>query len=163
MYWPVAETYIRVTGKWRYLWRIVDERGRFVEFRLTAKRNTKAAKSFLYQARRNCGLYPPMTIVTDKTPTYPAIIKAMDLYAYTDLPIKHIDHNGSSNRIESDRASLNRSTDPGTGFQTLHTAKATIKAAEAFRPIKRHHLTEPFMNTAAEIRLDDQRLFQIDI
>ena len=78
MWWHVDETYIRVSAKWRYLWRIVDQRGRFVDFTLTAKRNSKAAKRFLDQARRNCGHYPPATIVTDKAPTCPALVDSME-------------------------------------------------------------------------------------
>ena len=66
MVWHVDETYIRVAGIWRFLWRIVDQKGQFADFRLTAKRDAKAAKAFLKQARSNCGLYPPATIVTDK-------------------------------------------------------------------------------------------------
>ena len=66
MMWHVDETYIRVSGKWRYLWRIVDEHGRFVDFRLTARRDSKAAKAFLKAAQHNSGHYPPATLVTDK-------------------------------------------------------------------------------------------------
>lgn len=68
--WHLDETYIRVSGKWRYLWRIVDQNGRFVDFRFTDKRNSKAAKVFFQQPRGNCGLHPPAIIVTDKAPTY---------------------------------------------------------------------------------------------
>jgi IS6 family transposase len=71
MYWHVDETYIRVCGKWRYLWRIVDQKGQFVDFRLTARRDLKAAKAFLKQAQSNCGLYPPATIVTDNENGHP--------------------------------------------------------------------------------------------
>jgi len=49
----VDETHIRVSGKWRYLWRIVDLRVQFVVFRLTAKRDSKAAKALLKYARTN--------------------------------------------------------------------------------------------------------------
>ena len=47
MLWHVDETYIRVAGKWRYLWRIVDQRGQFVDFRLTTKLDSKAAEAFM--------------------------------------------------------------------------------------------------------------------
>ena len=36
--WHVDETYVRVRGKWRYLWRAIDENGQLVDFRLTARR-----------------------------------------------------------------------------------------------------------------------------
>lgn len=152
MWWHVDETYIRVCGKWRYLWRIVDQKGQFVDCRLTAKRDSKAANAFLQQARRNCGLYPPATIVTDKAPTYPRIIEAMEDHAYFNQPIKHINQKGCNNRIESDHAALKRIVNPGKGFKTMRTAKATLLAIEAFRTIKRGHVFHPPENPAAEIR-----------
>lgn len=44
------ETFISVAGKWRYLWRAVDANGQMVGFRLTARRDAKAAKAFLNKA-----------------------------------------------------------------------------------------------------------------
>ncbi|MES0827343.1 DDE-type integrase/transposase/recombinase [Ruegeria sp. SCPC11] len=41
------ETYVRVGGKWRYLWRAVDQSGQLIDFRLTTRRNAKAAKAFI--------------------------------------------------------------------------------------------------------------------
>ncbi len=153
MLWHVDETYIRVAGKWRYLWRIVDQRGQFVDFRLTTKRDSKAAKAFMAQAQRDCGLYPPMTIVTDKAPTYPAIIRAMGPHAYSNLPVEHINHKWCNNRIESDHAALKRITDPGKGFKSLRSAKVTLQAVEALRTIKRGHIVEKSTNAAGEVRL----------
>jgi IS6 family transposase len=48
--WHVDETYLRVGGKWRHLWRAVDANGQMVDFRLTARRHAKAAKAFLNRA-----------------------------------------------------------------------------------------------------------------
>lgn len=55
--WHVDETYIRVGGKWRYLWRAVDANGQMVDFRLTARRGAKAAKAFLKALLQNSELY----------------------------------------------------------------------------------------------------------
>lgn len=49
--WHVAETYIRVGGRWCYLWRAVDQFGQLIVFRLTARRNAKAARANLKTAR----------------------------------------------------------------------------------------------------------------
>jgi|GEM_PF-2914438 len=117
------------------------------------KRDSKAAKAFLAQARRDCGLYPPMTIVTDKAPTYPAIIKTMGDHAYSNLPVEHINQKWCNNRIESDHAALKRITNPGKGFQSMRSAKATLQGVEAMRTIKRGHLFEKPKNAAAEVRL----------
>ena len=51
--WRLDETYIKVRGQWKYLYRAVDKDGNTVDFLLTAKRDTKAALRFLRQAIRN--------------------------------------------------------------------------------------------------------------
>ncbi len=58
------ETYVRVGGKWRYLWLAVDQKGQFIDFRLTAKRDAKAAKAFLKQAIGGVRLYRLVSICT---------------------------------------------------------------------------------------------------
>ena len=45
--WRVDETYVRVGGKWKYLFRAVDKHGRLIDFMLSDRRNTKAAHRFL--------------------------------------------------------------------------------------------------------------------
>jgi transposase, IS6 family len=62
----VDETYIRVGGKWRYLWRAVDANGQMVDFRLTAHRDAKVAKAFLNKAIERVRLRQPIKICTDK-------------------------------------------------------------------------------------------------
>lgn len=69
--WHVDETYIRVGGESRFLWRAVDANGQMVDFRLTARRDTKAAQAFLNKAIERVRLHRPVTIVTDKAPAYP--------------------------------------------------------------------------------------------
>lgn len=94
-----------------------------------------------------------MSIVTDKAPACPAIIRAKDPHAYSDQPIKHIDHKGSSNLIESDHAALKRIINPGRGFQSLLTGKTTIQTIEAFRTLQHGDLREQPGNAAVEVRL----------
>ena len=50
--WHVDETYIRVGGKWRYLWRAVDANGQMVDFRLTARRDAKDVQGATQGLRR---------------------------------------------------------------------------------------------------------------
>ena len=138
--WHVDETYIRVGGAWRYLWRAVDQRGRMIDFRLTARRDARAARAFLKQARGMARLYQPLAIFTDKAPAYARIIGEINRRLGTDDAIVHIDRKWMNNRIESDHASLKRIIDPGKGFQTLRSAKATLQGVEAMRTIKRGHV-----------------------
>ncbi len=138
--WHVDETYVRVGGKWRYLWRAVDQRGQFVEFRLTARRDARAAKPFLRRARDNARLFQSQAIVTDKAPTYARIIREINDRAFQGDPILHVDRKWRNNIVESDHASLKRLTDPAKDFQSLRAAKATFRGIEAIRTIKRGHV-----------------------
>ncbi len=72
--WHLDETCIRVNGRWCYLWRAVDQFGQLIDFRLTARWDAKAARAFLYQERETVRLYQPLTIITDKAPTYAKVI-----------------------------------------------------------------------------------------
>ena len=73
--WRVDETYIKVRGKWAYLYRAVDKLGNTIDFYLSATRNTKAAKRFLGKALRGLKEWEqPEVLNTDKAPAYAAAI-----------------------------------------------------------------------------------------
>jgi IS6 family transposase len=48
--WHMDETYVKVNGRWAYLYRAVDSRGRTVDFYLSSRRNSKAAYRFLVKS-----------------------------------------------------------------------------------------------------------------
>ena len=158
--WYVDETYVRVGGKWRYLWRAVDQHGQVIDFRLTAKRNVSAANAFIRQAHETVRIYAPMSITTDKAPTYKRVIADLNRYCFPGEEVIHVTRKGLNNRIESDHAALKRITAPGKGFQSLRTAKATLKGIEAIRMIKRGHVIDPPANTTGEVRLLNE-LFEL--
>jgi transposase-like protein len=62
--WRVDETYVRIRGKWVYLYRAVDSAGRTVDFRLSGKRDVGAAKAFFRKAIKSQGS-APRTITLD--------------------------------------------------------------------------------------------------
>ena len=77
--WRVDETYVRVGGKWKYLFRAVDKHGRLIAFMLSDRRNTDAAYRFLRKAIKAMSTYPPSSITTDKLASYPrAILRLQD-------------------------------------------------------------------------------------
>ena len=133
--WHVDETYVRVGGKWRYLWRAIDQFGRGVDFRLAARRNAKAARAFLRQAFETARLYRPVTITTDKAWIYKKIIAEKDVYCDPPDQIRHIDRKYLNNRIASDHAALKKVITLMRGFQSLKEAKATLKGIKAIRMI----------------------------
>ncbi|MDQ1252128.1 MAG: transposase, family [Euryarchaeota archaeon] len=72
--WRVDETYIKVKGEWKYLYRAVDSDGNTIDFMLCAKRNRKAAKRFLKKALGSKRNQIPRAITVDKNPAYPTAI-----------------------------------------------------------------------------------------
>ena len=76
--WHVDETYVRVDGQWRYLYRAVDGTGQTIDFRLSAKRDKKAARRFLRRALARENTCNPRTVVTDRLESYPGAIREME-------------------------------------------------------------------------------------
>jgi transposase-like protein len=75
--WRVDETYVRVKGKWLYLYRAVDATGQTVDFLLSPKRDAAAAKRFFRKALRQPHTVNPRTITVAKNAAYPIATKAM--------------------------------------------------------------------------------------
>ena len=72
--WRVDETYIKVKGKWKYLYRAVDSNGETLDFMFSAKRDTNAAKRFFRKDLKSKHNKQPRVINVDKNPAYPAAI-----------------------------------------------------------------------------------------
>lgn len=137
--WHVDETYVRVNGPWCYLWRSVDQRGRLIDFRLTARRNANAARAFKRQASETVRCYQPMTAITDKAHNYAKVIRELHLFCGPDDAIRHIDRKHLNNRIEGDHGALKQLLKPKRGFRSLTAAKNTLKGIETLRAIKKGH------------------------
>jgi transposase-like protein len=75
--WRVDETYIHVKGQERFLYRAVDSSGQTIDFLLTAKRDTAAAKRFFQRGLANPGNVMPRVIYVDKNRAYPAAANAL--------------------------------------------------------------------------------------
>ena len=75
--WRVDETYVKVKGRWTYLYRAVDSRGQTIDFLLSAKRDAEAAKRFFRKALGQPHTVNPRTITVDKNPAYPCAVAEM--------------------------------------------------------------------------------------
>ena len=75
--WRVDETYVRVKGRWMYLYRAVDSRGQTIDFLLAARRDTAAAKRFFRTALAQPHTVNPRTLTVDKNPAYPRAVAEM--------------------------------------------------------------------------------------
>src|SRR5215469_15461780 len=73
--WFMDETYVRVAGRWMYLFRAVDNRGQTIDFYLSETRDREAAKLFLQAALANPDNRPPHVLSVDGNRSYPAAIR----------------------------------------------------------------------------------------
>jgi putative transposase len=82
--WRMDETYIKVNGHWKYLYRAVDKEGATIDFLLRAKRDTVAARRFFDKAMRQNG--DPEKVTMDKSGAYKAAMDAIN--EDRDVPIE---------------------------------------------------------------------------
>jgi transposase, IS6 family len=75
--WRLDETYIKVKGQERFLYRAVDSTGQTIDFLLTAKRDAAAAKRFFQRALAHSGNLMPRVINVDKNRAYPVAVKEL--------------------------------------------------------------------------------------
>ena len=124
----------------------------FIDFRLTARRDAKAARAFLKQAIESVRLYRPVSICMDKAPGYRTVIRDLNRrYDPHFDSILHIDRKWRNNRIESDHAALKRLFGSRQSFRSLRSAKATILAVETIRTIKNGHVSNKAPGIRGEI------------
>jgi transposase, IS6 family len=135
--WRVDETYIRVKGKWVYLYRAVDAAGQTIDFLLSAKRDAAAAQRFFRKALKQPHTVNPRTITVDKNAAYPIATKAMkrdgELWRFAKLrQVKFL-----NNIVEQDHRRIKRLVRPGLGFKSFVTATQTIAGCEVMAIIRK--------------------------
>ncbi|ANY85216.1 transposase (plasmid) [Microvirga ossetica] len=154
--WRVDGTYVRVGGKWKYLFRAVDKHGRLIAFMLSDRRNTHAAYRFLRKALKAMSDYPPSSITTDKLAPYPRAILRLQNEGLLSKDVKHRTSKYLNNILEADHGALKRVVRPTRGFQTMKTAAATLTGFEVMRMIRRGHYIQRERRVTGEIRLINQ-------
>jgi transposase-like protein len=154
--WRVDETYVRVGGKWKYLFRAVDKHGQLIDFMLSDRRATRAAYRFLHKALRTVSDYPPSSMTTDNLASYPKAIQRLQKEGLLSNNGEHRTSKSLNNIIEADHGARKRVIRPTRGFQRMATASATIKGFEVMRMIRRGHCGLAHRGVPGEIRLVHQ-------
>ena len=144
--WRLDETYIKVKGQWKYLYRAVDKEGVTVDYLQTAKRDTKAAKRFLSKAIRSN--VQPIKINIDKSGSNTAAIKSYNDEEGSDIEIRQKRY--LNNIIEQDHRPIKQLCSASLGFKTFRTARITIGGFESMRIIRKRQVKVEG-NTSAEI------------
>ena len=116
--WRMDETYIRVKGEWRYLYRAVDKAGNTVDFLLRAHRDKVAARRYFEKAIGQNG--EPETVTIDKSGSNLAALQALN--AEREKPIKIRQNKYLNNIVEQDHRAIKRRTRPMMGFKDFRCA-----------------------------------------
>jgi putative transposase len=131
--WRMDETYIKVKGQWRYLYRAVDKTGQTIDFLLTAQRDEHAAKRFLTKAIRRHGI--PEKITIDGSEANAAAIRGYNEAHGTAIIIRQVKY--LNNVVEQDHSAVKRVTRPMLGFKAFETAQGTLVGIELMHMIKK--------------------------
>jgi len=134
--WRFDETYCRVNGEWKYLYRAVDKEGNTIDFLLTAKRDRKAARRFLDKAIGQNGL--PETITIDKSAANNAAIEDYNVEQETSIQIRQVKY--LNNIVEQGHRAVKRITRPMLGFKSFRTARVILTGIELVHMIRKGQL-----------------------
>lgn len=125
--WRVDETYIKVKGKWRYLYRVVDFAGNTIDFILSANRDKWAAKCFLGKALKTVHTPSPRVINVDKNAAYPPAIEELKAEETIDKTCELRQNKYLNNLVEQDHKFIKKLVNPGLSFKSFYTARRTIR------------------------------------
>ena len=134
--WRMDETYVRIKGAWKYLYRAVDKAGATVDFLLTAKRDRKAALRFLRKAIGQNGM--PKKITIDKSGANMAAIESYNKDQEADLEIRQVKY--LNNIVEQDHRGVKRLVRPMLGFKSFRSAHVTLTGVELMHMIRKGQL-----------------------
>jgi len=136
--WHIDETYVKVKGQWKYLYRAITKDGQTIDFYLSPTRSTAMAQRFLCKALKKMKSEGgPDVINTDKNPAYGAALNSMKKSGKCEVDVEHRQVKYLNNRLESDHGKLKRLIKPVRGFKSMKTAYATIKGFEVMRMFRK--------------------------
>jgi transposase-like protein len=134
--WRMDETYVKIKGKWAYLYRAVDKDGHTIDFLLTPTRDRDAAEAFLRKAIRTQGL--PEKITIDQSGSNTAAITRYNRTHQTAIVTRHSKY--LNNVVEQDHRAVKRLTRPTLGFKSFWTARCKIAGIEVMHAIRKGQL-----------------------
>ena len=129
--WFVDETYVRVSGVWRYVYRAIDDHGQVIDVYVSKRRDTIAARRFFTGAIRDHG--QPDEVVTDRAA---ALAKAIGELAPESL---HNTVQYANNRVEADHGRLKARLRPMRGLKRDRTASIVVKGHAFIQNVRRSH------------------------
>jgi putative transposase len=131
--WRLDETYLKVKGQWRYLYRAVDKTGQTIDFLLTAQRDERAAMRFLTKAIRRHGV--PEKITIDGSEANAAAIRGYNEAHGTAIMIRQVKY--LNNVVEQAHRAVKRITRPRLGFKSFDAAQSTLSGIELMHMLRK--------------------------
>ncbi len=149
--WRVDETYVKIRGKWAYLYRALDKHGNMIDSYRSPTRNAGAAKRFLGKALNGLKHWEkPEVINTDKAPTYGIAIAELKAEGKCPEKTVHRQVEYLNNVVEANHGKLKQLIRPVRSFKTLKTAYATIRGFEVMRALRKGQAA--ILNLTRDIR-----------
>ena len=131
------ETYIKVKGEDKYLYRALDSTGQTIDFLLTAKRDTAAAKRFLRRAIDASGNPMPRVMNVDKNPAYPAAVEMLKADGVIPRRVRLRQCKYLNNVIEQDHRTVKKRVWLAKGYLSFQSAWRTLQGIEAVNMIRK--------------------------
>jgi len=130
--WQVDETYMKVAGQWRYIYRAIDQLGQVVDVLVSRRRDANAARRFFEQAI-GATKVTPIEVTTDQAPVYPAVLEALLPAAW------HRTDRYANNRVECDHGRLKAWLRPMRGLKQDRSARVVIAGHALVQNVRRGH------------------------
>ena len=135
--WRVDETYVRVKGQWRYLYRAVDSTGATLDFLLSAKQDAEAAKRFLAKALGRQNHPAPRVIHTDGHGAYPPAIEGLKTDGILEETCRHRVGRYLNHLVEQDHRAIKRRVKASQHFRSFWGAWRTLAGYEAIHMLRK--------------------------
>jgi transposase-like protein len=130
--WQVDETYVRVAGRWRYVYRAIDQFGQVIDVLASPQRDAAAAHRFFERALGTTKIMPSED-VTDLAPTYRVVLEELLPTAW------HRTDRYANNQIEADHGRLKARLRPMRGLRQEHSARVVIAVHAFVQNLRRGH------------------------
>jgi transposase-like protein len=129
--WQVDETYVKIAGRWRYVYRAIDQFGQVIDVFVSPRRDGIAARRFFERASGMTKIMPS-EVVTDLAPTY-LVVEELLPTAW------HRTDRYANNRIEADHGRLKARLRPMRGLRQEHSARVVIAGHAFVQNVRRGH------------------------
>jgi len=136
--WRMDETYIKVKGEWKYLYRAVDKAGNTVDFLLRAHRDKAAARGFFEQAIERNGV--PEKVTIDKSGSNVAALEAINVGRRKRIVVRQVKY--LNNIVEQDHRAIKRRTRPMLGFKDFRCARILLSGIELMHMIRKGQMKD---------------------